>query len=83
MAVGGHGRLLVGWARRVKTGGGKAVAAFRVGAVGRSKAPLVEFAMRDCVLNAAAGEPIREHDWVVIPSLAALRTRHPAKLGRP
>ncbi len=54
-----------------------------VAVLGGKNPQFVSRAVDDAALDAAAGQPIREHEWVVIPALAALRARHPAKLGRP
>ena len=51
--------------------------------VGRAEAPLVAFTVSHPAADATPGEPVGEHERVVIASLAALRAGHPAKLGRP
>ena len=78
-----YGELLVVDAQLVKDRGVDVVAARRVVPVGRAEAPLVAFAVSHPSAYATTGEPVGEHERVVIAALAALRAGHPAKLGGP
>ena len=78
-----HGELLVVDTQLVQDRGVDVVAARRVVPVGWAEAPLVAFAVSHPAADATTGEPVGEHERVVIAALAALRARHSAKLSRP
>ena len=78
-----HGELLVVDAQLMQDRGVDVVATRRVIPVGRAEAPLVAFTVGHPAADATTGEPIGEHERVVIAPLAALRAGHPAKLGGP
>ena len=78
-----HCQLFVVDSKLVKDGRMNVMAGSWVAALRWSKAPLVTFTMGHTALDSTPGQPIGEHERVMIPSLAALGARHPAELGRP
>src|SRR5688572_8357315 len=82
-AVGAERESLMVDSQQMQDGGVDVVYLRGIFTVERLVAPLIAWAVRDAALDAAAGEPICEHKWIVIPAEAALRRGHAAELGGP
>src|SRR5690606_18335206 len=78
-----EGEALVIDAEQVQDRGVDIVAVGGPAAVARLVRPLVAFAEGGTSLDAAAGEPVREDEGVVIASPGALVAGHATELGRP
>ena len=82
-AVVPHGHAFVVDAQQIQHGGVYVVDFSGMLAVQWLVTPLVTLAMGDTALYAAASEPVGENIWIVVTSLAGLRTGHTSKFSRP
>lgn len=82
-AVVAYGELFVVDSQLVQDRGMDVVARGWVIPIGRAESPLVTLAVGHASTDTAAGEPVGEHERIMVTTLAALSAGHPAKLGRP
>ena len=82
-AVVAYGESFVVDSQLVQDRGMDVVARGWVIPIGRAESPLVTLAVGHASTDTAAGEPVGEHERIMVTPLAALRARHAAELGRP